>query len=192
VDSKRTADGIRARDRRGTCEGRVAGDVRGEWKSRFAHAGMCSAGDALRRRGADVRANDEYDGRIAMMLCSKDTTYLSRARFVLFVGVNVKFEARMRAKAVFTKRRGPFVISQLVAGKDPHCDRPTTTLSYSLSTSSTAHSCDSLPFVALSLHRTSTLPLLGFRSLIYRHRASTPAHLRTRRIRHTQCCTTLY
>ena len=63
------ADGIRARDRTG--EGRIAGDVRGVWRSRFAETGMCSAGDALSRRGADVRVsvrNKADDGRIVMLV----------------------------------------------------------------------------------------------------------------------------
>jgi hypothetical protein len=71
-DSKRRAASARARDKTG--EGRMTGDVRSVhvWRSRFAGAGMCSAGEALRGRGADARAsarNKEEDGRI-VVLCA--------------------------------------------------------------------------------------------------------------------------
>ena len=67
VDSKRRAGSARTRDSTG--EGRLAGDVRSVhvWRSRFAGAGMCSAGEALRGRGAEARANarnKEDEGRI--------------------------------------------------------------------------------------------------------------------------------
>jgi hypothetical protein len=52
VDSERIADSTRDRDRACACAGasagRVAGDVCSVWRSRFADAGMCSAGEALR------------------------------------------------------------------------------------------------------------------------------------------------
>lgn len=68
VDSKRHVGITRARERMG--EGRVAGDARGVWKSRFADAGMCCAGDALNVCGAEARAtarNKEGEGRIAIV-----------------------------------------------------------------------------------------------------------------------------
>jgi hypothetical protein len=67
-DSKRFADTARARDRTG--EGRAAGDVRSEWRSRFAGTGMCSAGGSLRVRGAAARGkarNKEEGGRIVVL-----------------------------------------------------------------------------------------------------------------------------
>jgi hypothetical protein len=69
VDSKRRVVSARTRDRTG--EGRMAGDVRSVWRSRFAGAGMCPAGEALRGRGADARANarnKEDEGRIVTVL----------------------------------------------------------------------------------------------------------------------------
>jgi hypothetical protein len=68
VDSQRHVAAARARDRMG--EGRARGDVRGVWRSRFAGAGMCCAGDALNVCGAEARAtrrNKEDEGRIAIV-----------------------------------------------------------------------------------------------------------------------------
>jgi hypothetical protein len=54
LDSYRRVDGVLARASRG--EGRIAADVRGVWKKRFADAGMYSACALHAARGAVLRA----------------------------------------------------------------------------------------------------------------------------------------
>jgi hypothetical protein len=81
-DSERRAGSARTRDRAG--EGRRTGDVRSVhvWRRRFAGAGMCSAGEALRGRGADARANarnKEEDGRIVVLCAVSHRAVAGRA-----------------------------------------------------------------------------------------------------------------
>jgi len=67
LDSKRTVEGNRARD--SMSEGRMAADVRGVWKRRFAGAGMRSAWGIRAVRGAVLRAmprNKEVEERMTI------------------------------------------------------------------------------------------------------------------------------
>ena len=66
LDSKRTVEGKRARD--SMSEGRMADDVRGVWKRRFAGAGIRSARESRAVEGAVLRTmprNKEEEDRMA-------------------------------------------------------------------------------------------------------------------------------
>jgi hypothetical protein len=67
LDSKRTVEGNRARNSMG--DGRMAADVRGVWKRRFAGAGMPSVWETRAARGVVLRAmprNKETEERMVV------------------------------------------------------------------------------------------------------------------------------